>query len=130
MYTNNGRGNELLTNLPRKINIALSGSRDDFPHTHINDVGLVAARHPATGEVGVLSTQNLSEMRHPIQFDETQVSAETQASALLLISFVAARHPGICRSLSEISSTSQPSTLPLHPSTKQVNRGTCCFLRR
>ena len=51
MYTNNGQGNELLTNLPRKINIALSGSRDDFPHTHINDVGLVAARHPDTGEV-------------------------------------------------------------------------------
>lgn len=51
MYTNNGRGNVELTNLPRKLNIALSPSRDDFPHTHINDVGLVAVKHPDTGEV-------------------------------------------------------------------------------
>jgi ferredoxin-nitrite reductase len=52
MYTNNGKGNVELSNLPRKINIALSPSRDDFPHTHINDVGLVAVKHPETGEVG------------------------------------------------------------------------------
>ena len=51
MITNFGGGNPLLANLPRKINIALSPSRDDFPHTHINDVGLVAVRHPETGEV-------------------------------------------------------------------------------
>ena len=51
MITNFGGGNPLLANLPRKINIALSPSRDDFPHTHINDVGLVAVRHPDTGEV-------------------------------------------------------------------------------
>jgi ferredoxin-nitrite reductase len=52
MYTNNGKGNAELANLPRKLNIALSPSRDDFPHTHINDVGLVAVKHPDTGEVG------------------------------------------------------------------------------
>ncbi len=51
MITGFGGGNPLLSNLPRKINIALSPSRDDFPHTHINDVGLVAVRHPETGEV-------------------------------------------------------------------------------
>ena len=51
MYTNNGKGNAELANLPRKLNIALSPSRDDFPHTHINDVGLVAVKHPDTGEV-------------------------------------------------------------------------------
>lgn len=51
MYTNNGKGNAELANLPRKLNIALSPSRDDFPHTHINDVGLVAVKHPETGEV-------------------------------------------------------------------------------
>ena len=51
MITGFGCGNPLLANLPRKINIALSPSRDDFPHTHINDVGLVAVRHPDTGEV-------------------------------------------------------------------------------
>ena len=39
--------------LPRKINIALSPSRDDFPYTHINDVGLQAGKDPNTGEVSV-----------------------------------------------------------------------------
>ena len=40
MVTNNLRGSEELGNLPRKINIGLSTSRDDFAHCHINDVGL------------------------------------------------------------------------------------------
>jgi ferredoxin-nitrite reductase len=34
------RGNPQWANLPRKFNIAISGSRDDFAHTHINDIGL------------------------------------------------------------------------------------------
>ena len=51
MITNFGNGNPALTNLPRKINIGLSPSRDDFPHTHINDVGLVACKDPESGEV-------------------------------------------------------------------------------
>ena len=51
MITNYGKGNAALASLPRKINIGLSPSRDDFPHTHINDVGLVACKHPETGEV-------------------------------------------------------------------------------
>ena len=51
MITNNGKGNPELVNLPRKINIGLSPSRDDFPHTHINDVGLKAVHDPQTGEV-------------------------------------------------------------------------------
>ncbi len=55
MITNNGKGNEALCNLPRKINIALSPSRDDFPHTHINDVGLQAGKDPETGEVSDLT---------------------------------------------------------------------------
>lgn len=38
--TNNGAGNAALTNLPRKINIGISNSRDDYAHCHINDVGL------------------------------------------------------------------------------------------
>ncbi|CAK0785196.1 hypothetical protein CVIRNUC_008402 [Coccomyxa viridis] len=52
MITNNGKGNPELANLPRKLNIGLSPSRDDFPHTHINDVGLKAVHDPETGEVG------------------------------------------------------------------------------
>jgi ferredoxin-nitrite reductase len=38
--TAHGKGNAALTNLPRKINIGISSSRDDFAHCHINDVGL------------------------------------------------------------------------------------------
>ena len=53
MITNCGKGNEELVNLPRKINIGLSPSRDDFPHTHINDVGLKAVHDPETGEVRI-----------------------------------------------------------------------------
>lgn len=52
MITNYGKGNYELSNLPRKINFALSPSRDDFPHVFINDVGLQAIQHPETGEVG------------------------------------------------------------------------------
>ena len=51
MHTNHGHGNPELANLPRKLNIGLSNSRDDFPHTHINDVGLKAVKHPDSGEV-------------------------------------------------------------------------------
>ena len=51
LITNYGKGNPALANLPRKINIALSPSRDDFPHVFINDVGLQAVQHPDTGEV-------------------------------------------------------------------------------
>ena len=51
MITGNGKGNPELANLPRKLNIGLSPSRDDFPHTHINDVGLKAVHDPETGEV-------------------------------------------------------------------------------
>ncbi|KAG8467830.1 hypothetical protein KFE25_006882 [Diacronema lutheri] len=40
------RGNPEWANLPRKFNIAVSGSRDDFSHTTINDIGLQAAVHP------------------------------------------------------------------------------------
>ena len=38
--------------MPRKFNIAVSGSRDDFSHTHINDIGLQPCRHAVTGEMG------------------------------------------------------------------------------
>mmetsp|Transcript_1422 Transcript_1422/g.2589 ORF Transcript_1422/g.2589 Transcript_1422/m.2589 type:complete len:620 (+) Transcript_1422:98-1957(+) len=46
------RGNPMWGNLPRKFNIAVSGSRDDFAHTHINDIGLVPCPHASTGEIG------------------------------------------------------------------------------
>ena len=50
--TNQGIGNVSLANLPRKINIGISSSRDDFAHCHINDVGLKAVKHPGTADVG------------------------------------------------------------------------------
>ena len=46
------RGNPYWGNLPRKFNIAVSGSRDDFAHTHINDIGLQPCPHAETGEMG------------------------------------------------------------------------------
>jgi len=46
------RGNPYWGNLPRKFNIAVSGSRDDFAHTHINDIGLQPCPHAGTGEMG------------------------------------------------------------------------------
>jgi len=46
------RGNPVWGNLPRKFNIAVSGGRDDFSHTHINDIGLNPAKHATTGEMG------------------------------------------------------------------------------
>eukprot|EP00977_Amphora_coffeiformis_P026927 scaffold31792_cov168-Amphora_coffeaeformis.AAC.3 len=46
------RGNPQWGNLPRKFNIAVSGSRDDYAHTHINDIGLQPVPHAKTGEMG------------------------------------------------------------------------------
>merc|ERR1719238_1916120 len=46
------RGNPKWCNLPRKFNVAVSGSRDDFAHTHINDIGFQPCAHAATGEMG------------------------------------------------------------------------------
>ncbi|KAF5831634.1 hypothetical protein DUNSADRAFT_12794 [Dunaliella salina] len=51
MITNHGRGNRELCNLPRKINICISPSRDDFPHTQINDVGFEAVHDPELNQV-------------------------------------------------------------------------------
>lgn len=52
MITGDRKGRAELTNLPRKFNIAVSGGRDDFAHTHINDIGLNPVPHPDTGEIG------------------------------------------------------------------------------
>jgi ferredoxin-nitrite reductase len=45
-------GSPMWGNLPRKFNIAISGSRDDFSHTHINDIGLQPCPNADTGEMG------------------------------------------------------------------------------
>lgn len=45
-------GNPKWGNMPRKFNIAVSGSRDDYAHTHINDIGLQAVAHADTGVMG------------------------------------------------------------------------------
>jgi ferredoxin-nitrite reductase len=46
------RGNPVYCNLPRKFNICVSGNRDDYSHTHINDIGFVPTPHATTGEMG------------------------------------------------------------------------------
>ena len=45
------RGNPQWGNLPRKFNIAISGGRDDFAHTYINDIGLDPVPH-TDGRIG------------------------------------------------------------------------------
>jgi ferredoxin-nitrite reductase len=49
MITNNGEGNPAFTNLPRKFNIAIDGSRDNATHAEINDVGFVPAFNQLNG---------------------------------------------------------------------------------
>ena len=46
------RGNPVWSNLPRKFNICVSGGRDDYAHTHINDIGFQPVAHAETGEMG------------------------------------------------------------------------------
>ncbi|KKJ01245.1 ferredoxin--nitrite reductase [Prochlorothrix hollandica] len=43
MITNGGEGNPEFTNLPRKFNIAIEGSRDNSVHAEINDIAFVPA---------------------------------------------------------------------------------------
>ncbi len=43
MITNGGQGNSEFSNLPRKFNIAIEGSRDNSVHAEINDVAFVPA---------------------------------------------------------------------------------------
>lgn len=52
MITNHNLGNPEWANLPRKFNIAVSGTRDDYSHTHINDIGFQAVPHAASGIIG------------------------------------------------------------------------------
>ncbi|EDX87543.1 Nitrite and sulphite reductase 4Fe-4S domain protein [Synechococcus sp. PCC 7335] len=43
MITNNSEGNYDFTNLPRKFNIAIEGSREDSIHSEINDIAFIPA---------------------------------------------------------------------------------------
>lgn len=43
MITNGGEGNSDFTNLPRKFNIAIEGSREDSIHSEINDIAFIPA---------------------------------------------------------------------------------------
>ncbi len=43
MITNSGEGNADFTNLPRKFNIAIEGTREDSIHSEINDIAFIPA---------------------------------------------------------------------------------------
>ena len=45
-------GNPAFYNLPRKFKVSIAGCRTWCSYPEINDVGLTAVRHPATGEIG------------------------------------------------------------------------------
>ncbi|CAD7698917.1 unnamed protein product [Ostreobium quekettii] len=79
MIVNGGKGNPELVNLPRKLNICVSSTRDDFPHTHINDVGLEAVVEPGSGEVvyNVVIGGYFSVKRNAVSFPiDTSVTRE------------------------------------------------------
>jgi ferredoxin-nitrite reductase len=85
----NTRGNPTWGNLPRKFNVAISGSRDDYAHTHINDIGLVPTPHAASGELGFnvvlggyMSIKRVAESIHSnmwISADRNSVVSLTEA---------------------------------------------------
>nr|QBQ03924.1 ferredoxin-nitrite reductase [Haematococcus lacustris] len=87
-----GKGRADLTNLPRKINVCISSTRDDFPHTQINDVGFEAVQDPASGKVvfnlmvgGYFSIKrNIMSVPAPFSVTEEQLVPFTEA---LLASF-------------------------------------------
>jgi ferredoxin-nitrite reductase len=43
MITNNGEGNYVFSNLPRKFNIAIEGARDNSIHAELNDLAFIPA---------------------------------------------------------------------------------------
>jgi sulfite reductase (ferredoxin) len=45
-------GNAAFYNLPRKFKVSISGCRAWCTYPEINDIGLTALRHPASGEIG------------------------------------------------------------------------------
>jgi sulfite reductase (ferredoxin) len=45
-------GNAAFYNLPRKFKVSISGCRAWCTYPEINDIGLTAIRHPASGEIG------------------------------------------------------------------------------
>jgi len=45
-------GNPAFYNLPRKFKVSIAGCRAWCAYPEINDIGLTAVRHPATGEIG------------------------------------------------------------------------------
>mmetsp|Transcript_14659 Transcript_14659/g.25331 ORF Transcript_14659/g.25331 Transcript_14659/m.25331 type:complete len:632 (-) Transcript_14659:205-2100(-) len=47
--TNYGNGDPEMCNLPRKFNISMNSTKDNFAHTHINDLGFDAVMHPELG---------------------------------------------------------------------------------
>lgn len=86
-----GRGRAELTNLPRKINICISSTRDDFPHTQINDVGFEAVVDPASGKVvfnlmvGGYFSLKRNVMSIPATFSVTQEQLVPFTEALLKV---------------------------------------------
>lgn len=88
---NNGLGREEFANLPRKLNICVSSTRDDFPHTHINDLGYEAVRDPATGEIvynvviGGLFSLKRNQVAIPMNVSVTREQMIPFAEALLRV---------------------------------------------
>lgn len=63
MIVNHGEGNPAFTNLPRKFNIAVEGSRDNSIHAELNDVAFVPAERDGVIGFNVLVGGYLSAQR-------------------------------------------------------------------
>lgn len=86
-----GRGNPEFANLPRKFNICISSTRDDFPHTQINDLGFEAVKDPASGKIlfnvvvgGLFSTRR-NMMSIPLEVAVTEEQVIPFSLALLRV---------------------------------------------
>ena len=85
------RGNPVWSNLPRKFNIAVSGSRDDYAHTHINDIGFQPCVHAKTGVMGFnivlggyMSTKRVAESIDMNLWIPAEVDASVELSTAIL----------------------------------------------
>ena len=131
MITDYGKGRKDLSNLPRKFNIAVSPSRDDWPHCHINDLAFQAIEHPESGEVvyNVWLGGMFSAPRNDVSLDGKMSVTYDQivpfCEALLQIF----RQVVLPCSYSPLLVVSAPAFRFLHPSIPSLNASPTSFFK-
>jgi ferredoxin-nitrite reductase len=92
---NGGRGNEEFANLPRKINVCISPSRDDFPHTQARGAGWAQSATSAWITLLLLSLLllSLTPIRHPCALCVTPPRCICCSTQINDLGFEAVTHP-------------------------------------